>query len=83
VADASLVAARALRVLLLGAVLLLAPSLVLVPTPMVRGLQIAGLWTLAAGPFIVLIVVSAGESRTRWFAAATIALVVVGFALAL
>jgi hypothetical protein len=82
VADSSLTAARVLRVLLAGAVALLVPGVVLHDSLVVHRLQVAGLWTLALAPFLVLAIVSAEHRRTRWFAAATIALVVIGFVLA-
>jgi hypothetical protein len=45
-------------------------------------LPLAGLWTLVAGPFVVLVIVSAAKPRTRWFAAGTLALALIGLLLA-
>jgi hypothetical protein len=82
VADPSLAAARLLRVLLAGAVALLVPGIVLPGWTASPAMTVAGLWTLALSPFVVLTVVSAGETRTRWFAAATVALLIAGLLLA-
>lgn len=60
---------------------LLAPGVVL-DSALGRTLEAVGLWSLALGPFLVLVIVSAGRARTRWFAAATIALLIIGFVIA-
>jgi hypothetical protein len=71
-----------LRLLLVTAVATILAGLLLGAAPVARRLQLAGLWTLVAGPFLVLVIVSAPKARTRWFAAGTVALALIGLLLA-
>lgn len=81
-ADASRTAARTLRLLLLLAVGAMATGVVLRSGPVAARLRLIGLWIIALTPFVVLLIVSGGARRTRWFAVGTIALVAIGFFLA-
>jgi hypothetical protein len=76
--DLSLTAARALRALLAAAIVAILAGILWATDR----LKLAGMWTLVAGPFVVLVIVSAATPRTRWFAAGTIALAAIGLLLA-
>lgn len=80
--DPSRTAARVLRVLLVAAVAAILAGVFLGAAPLAGRLQRAGLWTIVAGPFLVLVIVSAAKPRTRWFAAGTLALALIGLLLA-
>jgi hypothetical protein len=82
VTDPSRTAARVLWVLLATAVAALLASILLGAAPLAPRLQVAGLWTIVVGPFLVLAIVSAAKPRTRWFAAGTVALALIGLLLA-
>lgn len=81
-ADPSRTAALALRLLLAVAVTATVSGVVLGAAPAARVLRLVGLWSIVSAPFIVLVIVSARTQRTRWFAAGTLALAVIGFLLA-
>ena len=75
--DPSRAAARVLRLLLAAAV-----AAILAGVFFGGWFQLAGLWTIVAGPFVVLVIVSAAKPRSRWFAAGTLALALIGLLLA-
>ncbi|HET7039051.1 MAG TPA: hypothetical protein VFH97_04135 [Gemmatimonadales bacterium] len=81
-ADPSRTAARTLHLLLPVAILALAAGVAFPGSPLTARVRQVGLWTLALTPFAVLLIVSAGARRARWFAVGTIALVLIGFFLA-
>ena len=80
--DPSRTAARVLRVLLAAAVAAILTGIVFGAAPLARQAQLAGLWAIVAGPLVVLVIVAAAKPRTRWFAAGTLALALIGLLLA-